>query len=79
MFEEEKLWDDVKMFCEGIGVYLVKIEFVDENIFLLNSFLQLLLNDNNCEVWIGFLDKKEEGYFVWIDGVILEYINWVVE
>lgn len=25
------------------------------------------------------MDKFEEGEFVWIDGILVEYINWVEE
>lgn len=58
---------------------MVKIESADENIFLLNSFLQLLPNDNNREAWTGLSDKKEEGDFVWTDGATPEYTNWAAE
>lgn len=79
MFEEEKSWDEAKTSCEGTGAHLVKIESADENIFLLNSFLQLLPNDNNREAWTGLSDKKEEGDFVWTDGATPEYTNWAAE
>lgn len=79
MFEGEKSWDDAKTSCEGTGAHLVKIESADENIFLLNSFLQLLPNDNNREAWTGLSDKKEEGDFVWTDGATPEYTNWAAE
>ncbi|XP_022801547.1 alpha-N-acetylgalactosamine-specific lectin-like isoform X1 [Stylophora pistillata] len=79
MFEEKKSWDDAKSHCEETGAHLVKIESADENIFLLNSFLQLLSNETNREAWTGLSDKMEEGEFVWTDGSTPEYTNWAAE
>ena len=61
-----KNWNSTKNACESIGAHLAVITSDQENAFL-----------DNRTGWIGLNDRIEEGKWVWVDGSVSNYTNWL--
>lgn len=81
--QDEKTWQDAHAFCLALGPYdLVTINNDPENSYL-TGLINPPSNDDDddddeggFEVWIGFNDLADEGYFVWSSGESSDYTHW---
>ena len=58
--------------CEALGVGLVTIEDDTEN----RAIAQLVYQNYDTDLWIGYTDRREEGTWEWVDGTVSEYTAW---
>ncbi|XP_052695027.1 versican core protein-like [Crassostrea angulata] len=78
---ERKAWNSAKIYCESKGAYLVEIDSLDENTWVIENIIVPNLPDDcsiwGCTVWIGGNDRENEGHFVWSrDGNPTTFTNW---
>ena len=65
-FETQNLsWDLAKGTCASLGGHLVKIETMDENLFVTTTFAA------TGYTWIGLSDPMNTDAYVWTDGTPL--------
>jgi len=71
-------WADAEQFALKQGGYLVIIDSIEENSFILDTYrIPLKVNDEDI-LWIGLSDVAEEGTFRWVNGETPIFINWSV-
>lgn len=65
----EATWNEANdMFSEWDDAHLVTISSQEEN--------DLITETTGGDVWIGFTDQYEEGYWEWVTGEEVVYTNW---
>ena len=74
-------WTDAEAFARTLGGYLVTVNDVDENTFLLQTFSAMALahspaSGGMVSLWLGLNDSVQEGSFIWVSGQPVTYTNW---
>lgn len=64
-------WEQCETAAQALGAHLVSIGDVDENQWILEKF-----GSSANDLWIGFTDKEQEGFWKWLDGTPSNYVNW---
>ena len=64
-------WQEAEQRCQNVDAHLVVIDSERER-----SFLQSQLPNGVDQLWIGLNDINEEGNYVWVDGLPLNYHFW---
>ncbi|XP_057308375.1 uncharacterized protein LOC130646225 isoform X2 [Hydractinia symbiolongicarpus] len=70
-----KGWSNARKQCFSRGGDLISITSSEEQEYLNNVVLNKLLTD--YAVWIGLNDRHRNGDWVWSDGSVVNYTNWV--
>ncbi|XP_061170431.1 hepatic lectin-like [Saccostrea echinata] len=77
--KEKLTWSNARLQCERGGGYLVEIESMKENDWIINKLTpaQCTIHWILCVIWIGATDQEVDGQFIW-DGSRekLNFINW---
>ena len=63
-------WTDAQMRCATFGANLASVQDFEENLWL-------ALRTESGADWIGLNDIGNEGGYTWVDGMPVEYTNWV--
>ncbi|XP_063075241.1 macrophage mannose receptor 1b isoform X2 [Engraulis encrasicolus] len=71
VLENNLTWWDAKKACEKDNGHLVSIRDA-----VAQGFVELQAHQLKQPVWIGLNTNETNGYFQWIDGWNLNYVNW---
>ncbi|XP_061175925.1 perlucin-like protein [Saccostrea echinata] len=74
-------WSNSQIQCQNYGAYVLEIESVEENMWIIETFLPRNESDCSewryCTVWVGATDRDIEGTFTWIrNKKELTYLPW---
>ncbi|MBR0281478.1 MAG: hypothetical protein IJQ81_07795 [Oscillibacter sp.] len=72
LLQASMTWDEMENYCESIGGYLACITSAEEDAFLFSYIRQ----NGQSNVFFGFTDNGDEGYWRWISGEPTNYTNW---
>jgi len=64
-------WGQAKTFCEGMGAKLPVVTSIEENQFIVDQ------TGGVGQAWIAFSDQAQEGTWVWANGAVNAYTNWI--
>ncbi|KAK2811268.1 hypothetical protein Q5P01_002876 [Channa striata] len=67
-------WVDAQKHCQSVDANLASIHSKEEH-QMIQSVIFTATNVNS-EAWIGASDAQQENYWFWIDGTLLDYLNW---
>lgn len=66
-------WTAAETAANALGGFLVTIDDVAENTFVLNTFANAV---GSGRIWLGYTDQVTEGTFLWTSGLTAGYTNW---
>lgn len=70
-----KGWSNARKQCFSRGGDLISITSSEEQAYVNNVVLNKMLRD--YALWIGLNDRNRNGDWVWADGSVVNYTNWV--
>ncbi|XP_038667996.1 lectin-like isoform X2 [Scyliorhinus canicula] len=73
---EEKDWLKAEAYCQNMvpGGHLASMHCKKQFDTIIKSVPKV--NGNTISFWIGLVDIKEEGTYVWVDGSPTDYTKW---
>ena len=78
-----KKWENARQDCRSRQGDLAVVKDQEDQKFLTNfvyKFKHKLINNNSGELfhsaWIGLTDSKQEGAFVWVNGLPIDFSYW---